>query len=172
MEAADKEFLNFYIQFKDKIYNYFWYRVGFDAVQAEDMTSEVFLKAYGNFGSFDRERRFQPWIYKIARNHLINFYRIQGREVQLSESRNSGIETAEEIEAKLELDAVMRCIQELEPYHRDVLLMRFVDGFENSEIADLLGKEEGAVRTQLSRAMSALKKTFQQNYGKSGETIK
>lgn len=170
MGTADKEFLNFYIQFKDKIYNYFWYRVGFDAAQAEDMTSEVFLKAYSNFESFDRERRFQPWIYKIARNHLINFYRIQGRDVELTEAASS-IETAGEINAKLELDTVMRCIQELEPYHRDVLLMRFVDGFENREIADLLGKEEGAVRTQLSRAMSALKKSIQQNYGQFGKTI-
>ncbi len=163
MGGQEKEFLKHYNEFKDKIFNYFWYRVNFDRSLAEDLTSEAFLKAFENFDSFDRDRPFQAWIYAIARNHLLNYYRTQGREVTLIEAFNDAYDPAGAIEAGLELERVMDCIKGMDPYHRDVLLLRLVDGFGNKEIADLLGKEEGAVRTQISRALHTLRKTIKKN---------
>lgn len=152
------DFLAYYNRYKDKIYTYLWYRVGFNQALAEDLTSEVFIKALKNFESYDQDRPFQAWIYKIAQNHLINHYKTGYRETELLESVETPRREHETIENKLELERVMEHIQELDQYHREVLLLRFVDCLDNREIAAVLGKEEGAVRTQISRALEELRK--------------
>ena len=157
-KQARADFLAYYNQYKDKIYTYFWYRVGFNQPQAEDLTSEVFIKALKNFDKYDPGRPFQAWIYKIAQNHLINHYKASGREVELAETLESPRSEKEIIETKLELERLLEKIHTLGQYHREVLLLRFVDGLDNREIADMLGKEEGAVRTQISRALEELRK--------------
>jgi RNA polymerase sigma factor (sigma-70 family) len=59
--------------------------------------------------------------------------------------------------AKLDLEIAIKVIYQLDDYCREVLLMRFVDGLENKEIAECLEKDEGAIRTQISRALSQLR---------------
>ncbi len=157
-KKARADFLAYYNQYKDKIYTYFWYRVGFNQALAEDLTSEVFIKALKNFDSYDQGRPFQAWIYKIAQNHLINHYKTSNRETELIEAIETPRREKEAIETRLELERVMEYIHELNQYHREVLLLRFVDGLDNQEIAAVLNKEEGAVRTQISRALEELRK--------------
>jgi RNA polymerase sigma-70 factor (ECF subfamily) len=158
MGNTDKNFLRYYKSFKDKIFTYFLYRVNFNHALAEDLTSDVFLKALKHFASFDPTRSFQSWIYTIARNHLLNYYRTVYREIDLAQAEQAISNFSSHLEASLELQRVIRKIQVLDPYHRDVLLLRFVDGLSNSEIAEVLDKEEGAIRTQISRALQALRK--------------
>ncbi len=155
--SEHKEFLEYYHAFKDKIHTYFWYRVNFDQTTAEDLTSEVFIKAFRHFDTFDRERSFQAWIYKIAKNHLLNWYRVAGRELALEHAETVGHNPKTRTEAALELEQVIGEMQRLDDYHREVLLLRFVDGLDNNEIASLLDKDEGAVRTQISRALKKLR---------------
>ncbi len=66
--ARNRFFIKKYKKYKDKIYNYFWYRVNFNEEIAEDLCSEAFLRAFDKFDVFDKEREFQPWIYAIAKN--------------------------------------------------------------------------------------------------------
>jgi RNA polymerase sigma-70 factor (ECF subfamily) len=157
-ETNQKKFLSYYDQFKDKIFNYFWYRVGFNRPLAEDLTSEVFLKALKNFTSYDEARPFQAWIYAVAKNHLLNYYRTANRETDLRLAENLGGGELAKIENKLELEKVFAVINRLDSYYREVLMLRFADGFDNREIAEIIGKDEGAVRTQVSRAMEELRK--------------
>lgn len=157
-KKARADFLAYYNQYKDKIYTYFWYRVGFNQALAEDLTSEVFIKALKNFDTYDQDRPFQAWIYKIAQNHLINHYKTSNRETELIEAIEVPRREGEAIEAKLELERVMEHIHELNRYHQEVLLLRFVEGLDNQEIAAVLDKDEGAVRTQISRALEELRK--------------
>jgi RNA polymerase sigma factor (sigma-70 family) len=157
MAKINKIFLQNYAEYKDKIFAYFLYRVNFNRVIAEDLTSEVFLKALENFPDFDQTRPFQAWIYTIAANHLKNYYRICNREVSLEAADGKTEEIKDCLDAKLELERVMDAIMTLDDYYREVLLLRFVDGLGNAEIADLLDKEEGAVRAQISRALAALR---------------
>ena len=83
MSQNNKIFLDNYNKYLDKIYNYIWYRVGFDKSVTEDLCSEIFLKAYKGFKDFDQSKPFQSWIYAIAKNHLLNYYRVNGREVSI-----------------------------------------------------------------------------------------
>ncbi len=153
----DLEFIKFYNQYKDKIYNYFFYRVNFNVCLSEDLTSEVFLKAFDKFDTFDRKQSFQAWIYRISKNHLINYYRIAGRETDLEKVKNTQVDFVASIENSLEIERIINKIKKLDRSCRDVLLMRFVDQLSNKEIAEVLEKEEGTVRTQISRALKVLR---------------
>lgn len=157
MAKNEKNFVSYYNEFKNKIFAYFFYRVGFDRKLAEDLTSEVFLKAFKNFGDFNEDKPFQPWIFTISRNHLINHYKSARRETSLAEVEGFLACADEGFEEKHELERVMRIIRQMEDRDREVLLLRFSDGLNNSEIAGLLKKEEGAVRTQISRSLNKLR---------------
>lgn len=163
MGANNDNFVGYYNQFKNKIFVYFLYRVNFNREVAEDLTSEIFLKALKNFDSYKQERSFQAWIFAIAHNHLVNYYRIAGREsYPLAENYSEG-SGLDKVEITYELDLVFKKIKSMEPADRDVLLLRFVDQLTNSEIADVLGKNEGAIRTSISRSLKKLRGELDNN---------
>lgn len=157
MGEPKDNFIGYYDKFKNKIFVYFLYRVNFNKDLAEDLTSEVFLKALKSFESFDTTRSFQSWIFTIAHNHLVNFYRTANRETQLFEDHYLTQVDTHKVELAYELEAVMKVINQMEPSDREILLLRFVDELSNTEIAKLLGKEEGAIRTKMSRSLAKLR---------------
>jgi RNA polymerase sigma factor (sigma-70 family) len=151
------EFIQNYEKYKDKIYTFIMYRVNFNRAIAEDLSSEIFIKAFKNFEGFDRDKPFGAWIYAIARNHLANHYRSQKFDTDLEKAVNLSVDMRRQMEINSELEEVMEKIQRLDSYSKDVLLLRYVDGLENNEIAEILGKDEGTIRTQLSRALKKLR---------------
>lgn len=157
MSKDNKNFLANYNKYIDKIYTYIWYRVSFDRVVAEDLCSEIFLKAFKSYESFDETRSFQSWIYRVAKNHLSNHYRTRGREVELECALDLSVETLQKINTNIESERIMREIEKLDNYSKEVVVMRYVDELDNKEIAEILGKEVNAVRVQLSRALGKLK---------------
>jgi RNA polymerase sigma-70 factor, ECF subfamily len=160
----EKLFIKNYQTYKDKIYTYFLYRVNFNRDIAEDLTSEVFIKTFQCLDDYDEARPFQSWIYAISRNHLINYYRSGNREVSLEGAGNMAVEFEQQIKASLELENVIKMIYQLDSYCREVLLLKYVDGLDNNEIAQVLEKDEGAVRTQISRSIAELRKKLAENY--------
>lgn len=155
--AQDRIFIKKYKKYKDKIYNYFWYRVNFNEEIAEDLCSEAFLRAFDKFDAFDQEREFQPWIYAIAKNCLLNYYRTLGREINLNFAENIKFEEKARIEAKIEIEKIISLINTFDEYSKEILLFKFVDQLTNSEIAQITERNEGAVRTQISRALVILR---------------
>lgn len=161
--SINKDFIIHYNQFKDKIYNYFLYRTGFDRALAEDLSSEVFIKAYKNFKSFDRAKKFQSWIYAIAHNHLVNYYG-QSAKVTISIEIVADYLYADnsQVEIKYEAERVLKMIDKLSATDREVLRLKYIDELDNNEIAEVLRKEEGAVRTQISRSLKRLRQILNQ----------
>lgn len=160
--AKKTEFLEYYQLWKDRVYSYFWYRTGFDRDLAEDLTSEVFIKALKHFDSFDQEKSFSAWVFTIARNHLINHFAKIKPTAPLEAAVNVAGMNAKDIISSIDVAAdhatVMKEIQQLSDYHRDVIILRYVDGLSNKEIAEVLEKDEGAIRVQMSRALAELRK--------------
>ena len=153
-----RTFLSYYDEFKHKIYTYLWYRVGFDQEIAEDLTSEIFIKAFKNFESFDQERSFQSWIYQIAHNHLVNHYKKDKHELGLDSAEHFFEEPLKEVDLAIDHQLILREIDALPESHSQIIKLRYVDDMNFSEISLLLKKEEGAIRTQLSRALAFLRK--------------
>lgn len=166
-ENIAKEFAQYYEQLKKPIFNYLLYRVSFDRDLAEDLTADVFMKAYEHFHTYDRARSFKTWVFTIAHNHLINY--LTGRKQTLSLDETIKVEDnepaisdsyADEIDMQMTMEHLMTVIQSLPDYQRELITMRYVNDFSNSEIASVLGKDEGAVRTALSRAIAAIRNNY------------
>ncbi len=125
---------------------------------AEDAVQEAFCRLVKNFSKIGEVHcnKTKKYIVLIIRSTAIDIYRKQmGREAVLSEEWQMEDEscTVEPVQ-----DRVLQAIYELKPAYADILLMKYVQGLENHEIASLLKKREGTVRVTLSRAKKELEK--------------
>ncbi|MGA2766493.1 MAG: sigma-70 family RNA polymerase sigma factor [Spirochaetia bacterium] len=142
-------------------------QIGSDQEAASEAVQEIFLKAYRALPSFDIQRRFFPWLYTIALNHLRSLKRsrkyAQGRNVVPFDSL-SGAEAADKtsppddaVVAREGERLAQRALDTLPQRLREVFLLRHVEGFSTEEVASLLGVPEGTVRTWLFRARRRLR---------------
>jgi RNA polymerase sigma-70 factor (ECF subfamily) len=162
-KSGDKSaFSEIYQKYFIPIYRYVYFRVG-NKEDAEDITQEVFTKAYVSFDKFKLEA-VSPlaYFYTIARNSVIDLGRKKKNSAEASDlldEFDSKVLNPEEVSAKKEeskmlLEAIGGGLSESE---QDVILMKFFDGLSNKEIASILEKEEGAVRQLQSRGLRDLR---------------
>jgi len=152
----------------EKIYRYIFFRVNREKALAEDLTSEIMLKAYENYRNFDHEKPFGVWIYRIAHNHLVDFYKKAKLElVPLDEeianpsSNNMSEEQTIKIDKQMSLKKVEGMMDHLPGKQKDVLLLRYFEDMSFREIADSLDMNESNVRVTLHRAIQFLKERLQ-----------
>ena len=125
---------------------------------AEDAVQEAFYRLVKNFSKIGEVNcnKTKKYIVLIIRSTAIDIYRKQtGKEAVLSEEWQTADESCAEESVQ---DRVLQAIHELKPAYADILLMKYVQGLDNHEIAVLLKKREGAVRVSLSRAKKELEK--------------
>lgn len=163
------EFTQYYEQYKKPIFNYILYRAGFDRAYAEDLTAEIFLKAYEHFDSYDRSRPFKAWIYTIAHNHLINARMAKKETLPLDEKleivkEDINDDYGRNIDRKMMIEKIMSLVLLLPATQQELIIMRYINDMSNKETAEILEKEEGAVRTALSRAIAALREEYNKKY--------
>jgi RNA polymerase sigma-70 factor, ECF subfamily len=159
--AGDSEaFGRLYDMHVDRIYRHIRYRVNSTA-DAEDLTQQVFIKAWQAIGRYKKTRSpFLAWLMTISHNAVIDFYRSSKQEVPLEFDMPAGqpqTDPAQAAEAAASEEAVRKAIQNLRGDQQQVLLMRFIEDFSYKEIADALGKSEGAIRVILHRGLGKLK---------------
>ena len=152
-----------YERYRDPIYRFCLARTG-AAHDAEDLASDVFMKALQSLDRYqDRGLPFVAFLYRIARNAAIDRSRtlkqpfsFDGLLVEPASKQNVEQEATFAVEKAILLAAVAR----LKPEHRDVITMRFIEGYAALEVAQFLGKTEGAIRTLQHRALERLRKEF------------
>lgn len=164
MEVIDQHtaFVSRYNEYRHKIYSYLYYRVGNDQDTAEDLTSDVFIKAYEAYERYDETYAFSTWIYTIARNRLIDHYRTNKPTVSLEdiEVGEDPDELFELIDQELDLQAVTNQMNILSQMQREVITDRFFADKSTQEIADARGISRDAVRQHISRGVKALREAF------------
>lgn len=160
------EFIAYYEKHKKAIFNYLFYRVNFNRDTAEDLTSEVFLKAFEAFERYDRSRSFTTWIFSIAHNHLINFLIGKKDVLPLDEAREIAKEVhiGELVDQQTIVAKLLTLISKLPAAQRELVIMKYVNDLSNKEIAQITGKEEGAIRTAISRIIGKLRNEYQFHY--------
>ncbi len=131
--------------------------------EAEDLTHEVFLAAWQKLPGFTFQGfPFSSWLYRIARNRVIDHYRTRKQHADISEVDEGllGIIDSHEagVDSSLTLREVYAAMKELTVDQQDVLVLRFVDDLSPKEIAEVMDKTEGSVRIIQHRAVEALKK--------------
>lgn len=168
---AVTEFSRYYEEFKNGIYNYILYRVSYNRDIAEDLTADVFVKAYEHFNSYDKTRSFKTWIYTIAHNHLINYLTGNKPTLSLDDTLISDKEAQtqrfdEAFDHQMIMEELTALLSDLPEASRELLTLRYVNDLSNSEIASIMNKDEGAIRTGLSRAIAALRNKYTQHIAK------
>lgn len=141
----------------DKIYRYIFYRVG-SAPEAEDLTEQVFLKAWEHIARYDeRGLPFSAWLYRMAHNQVVDHYRTRRLTEELSDSLVESREgPAQTVERRMEAAGVAAALSTLSPENQQVLVLRFVQGLSHADAAAVMGKTEGATRILQHRALAAL----------------
>jgi RNA polymerase sigma-70 factor (ECF subfamily) len=134
---------------------------------AIELAQETFVRAYENLSKFESRSSFSTWLYRIAANLAIDFWRREGRHVVLhgedAENEIAKLPTAQgdsfkEV-SRSELSARLKqALEELTPEHRAVILLREVEGMSYDEISDVLQCPRGTVMSRLHYARTHLRK--------------
>ncbi|OGS20086.1 MAG: hypothetical protein A2252_08645 [Elusimicrobia bacterium RIFOXYA2_FULL_39_19] len=140
--------------FYNRIYNYIHYKVD-NSEDAKDLTNEVFVRMVKSIASQSGD--FKTWLYKIAANLVIDFYRQKASRKNTmagyEEFTKTGISTAPAFESLEYLEALNTLTEE----QKEVVRLRFAEGFDTNEIAEILQKTPNAVKALQFRAMEKLK---------------
>jgi RNA polymerase sigma-70 factor (ECF subfamily) len=147
------------------------YRMTLNEFDADDVVQETFLRAYRSLGRFDGRSEFSTWIYRIAVNCSLDLQRARGKRAELS----TGSQDADGLEATLTapdpgphrvaLSGQMRQIVDrtlagLSPLERTAFLLRHVEGMPVPEISAVLGRNDGATKHSIFRAVRKLREAL------------
>src|SRR5690348_5252115 len=150
----------------DRIYSYLHVSVG-NRHDAEDLTTQTFLKMLEKIGSFRwQSAPFSAWLFRIAHNLAMDHFRARRRwqpEEEVPEPPGSEDPSAEmEAMQSIGRQSMLELIDTLSPEQRQVLTLKFVFNFPNAEVATILGKTEGAIKSLQHRALASLQKQVAQ----------
>lgn len=155
-----------YDRYAPKIYRFILIKTGRKA-DAEDLTSQVFMRAWESIGNFEFQGfPFSSWLYRIAGNSVIDYYRTfrSHQDVEeVAEAVQASEDYAGDLDLKADTDRIRSAIRLLDQDQQNVVVMRFVDELSTKEIAAALGKSEGAIRVIQHRALKNLKQSLNSN---------
>lgn len=169
-QRDEDAFRRFVREYEQPVYHLVFRLLG-DAEEARDVSQEVFVSVFRAIGSFRGEARLSTWLYRIATNHCRNRQKYLGRR---SHGRHESYEeyrvkTAppiagerlpqpdREAEARRMERAVQQAIAALEEEHRELIVLRDIQGLSYEEIQTVTGLASGTVKSRLHRARVALK---------------
>jgi len=163
-QNGDKEaFTELYEAYFGKLYRYVVVRIG-NRAEAEDMTQQVFVKAYKSISSYRwRGVPFSAWLFRIAHNLVVDFFRKESKRptVPLEESLMASNDNVQQIvERRLDVERVMAATRQLTAAQREVISLRFAGGLAIAEVARVMGKKEGAVKALQHSAIAALRRVL------------
>ena len=173
-QKAPDAFARLYDEYYPKIFGYVLRRTA-NLEAAQDITSETFLKALGKLWQFQwRNVSFSSWLYKIATNESRQYFRKAEykKSVSLEELQEQGfellsphdpedelIEAQEKLKQHQEFLEIQEKIVQLPAKYQEVIALRFFEKKQIKEIAQILGKREGTIKSLLHRAVEKLRET-------------
>ena len=153
------QFTLLYNRFKRRLYN-FILRLSGDTMVAEDITQNVFLKLYENFGQLRDKESANFWIFRSARNEYYNYYNKNKRNVELSEPLISTEKDKFELESYIELkeikSIVLSELNKMAYDQKEVYLLKEYGGLTYKEIAETLEIDENLVKSRLYKVRQKL----------------
>jgi RNA polymerase sigma-70 factor (ECF subfamily) len=164
IEAAQRDparFAELYELHFERVYAYVVKRVH-DRTESEDLTSEVFHQALANLKRFEwRGIPFAAWLFRIAANLISDRWQRSGREISDEEQLNAAHASPAEIEDVERRATLFRLVETLPAEQKHVVVLRFVEQKSIKEVAQAVGKTEGAVKQLQFRALSSLRERME-----------
>jgi RNA polymerase sigma-70 factor, ECF subfamily len=158
LNRDNKDFAKIYDKYVRSIYNFIYYKT-YHKETAEDLTSATFTKALNKFETFDLNKgSISTWLYQIARNTVIDFYRTRKPNVNIEDVWNlsDGEDFTQDFDAKEKIKTVKKYLKALNSEQREIVLLRVWEDKTYREIAKILGKSEPSCRMAYSRAIQTL----------------
>ena len=154
-------FAKLYDAYVERVSRYIYFRVS-EAIDTEDLVSQVFLKAWENLDRYKiGTSPFIAWLYTIERNLVIDHYRTKKDSLPLEEAiaLPSDMEMPdEEAQTRFDLQAMRDALQFLTSDQQQALILKYIAGLPNDSIAKIMNKQEGTVRGLQMRALQTLSK--------------
>ena len=156
-------------RYRTRLLNFVYRTVG-DRERAEDLVQEAFIRVHRHLARFDRSKKFSTWIYTIASNLAKNELRNRARsplvlfttlapqhedEERPLEFEDHGAAPDEVFRQAHLRDAVAQSVAQLPAHHRDVFVLREIEGRSYEEIAEITHCNLGTVKSRLNRARNA-----------------
>lgn len=151
-----------YERYVDRIYSYIYYRTG-NHHDAEDLVARTFYRALKHLSRYvDRGAPFSAYLYRIAHNMVANWHRDHSRRQIVSIegemlATTAGNEPGTVVEEADRQETLLESVRRLPPDRQQLLILKFVDGMSNAEIAKVMGRTEGAVKSLYHRTLVALR---------------
>jgi RNA polymerase sigma-70 factor (ECF subfamily) len=162
-QKHDQEaFAQIYEEYFDKIYRYITLKIG-DTAEAEDLTQQVFLNTLRSISSFRwKGKPFSAWLYRIAHNQVVDFLRKKKKAiVPLEETLVGGGDDPQRVaERKLDIGRVLSAARHLTDAQREVISLRFTSELSIAQVAEVMGKSQGAVKALQHSGIVALRKAL------------
>ncbi|OHD56731.1 MAG: hypothetical protein A2Y33_06470 [Spirochaetes bacterium GWF1_51_8] len=152
-------FAKLYDFYMKPIYRFIYFRT-YNRGLAEDLTAQAFLKAIENIASYDRKKgKFSSWLYRIARNLVIDHYRSRRKTMGLDETWEiaSDIDLEEDAGRKEQIEQLKGLLTTLSGEQREVVMMRVWQDLSYTEIAEIMGKSEAGCKMMFSRAVAKMR---------------
>jgi RNA polymerase sigma-70 factor (ECF subfamily) len=156
-----------YDHFSDKIYRFIYFRTGHREV-AEDILSDTFVKAWQKIYQINSPEALSGWLYQIARNNIIDYYRLKKETIALEEVQDfliDAVSSVDTIDLNLDQKKILALLPQLSFDQQEVIKYRFFEDLTPEEIAYVLGKTEGAIRVLQHRAIARLKELLSKSHG-------
>jgi RNA polymerase sigma-70 factor, ECF subfamily len=155
-------FAQLYDEHLDTVYRYILYKVG-DVLLAEELTEDVWAKAWEGIERFQwRNLPFQHWLLRIARNIVVDHWRSLRKATTsidgLIDISSDEPLPEEHVARDIEMQTLQQALMRLPDDQRDVLILRFIEGYSHADAAAVLKKSVVAVRQIQVRALRALQK--------------
>ena len=149
-------------KYQNSLFTFIFYSVK-DEGTAKDILQETFIKALKEINNYKEEGKFKAWLWTIARNKVMDFYRKSSKIVPLEEDTiKQDDETSKDALGKIELKHIQNLIDELPKEQKEVILMRQYLSFK--EIASVLDCPLGTVLARLNRAIKKIQKSLGEDY--------
>jgi len=165
VEAAKsdpREFSALYDMYFDRIYKYVWRRCN-DKDTAHDLVSQTFYDALAHLKDYEwRGYSFSCWLYKIAHNNFLKWYREQSRikavdleeGAKMADARVNTVQAAIDNESRTEIQEILN---KLEPEEREIIRLKFFEEVSNIEIAEIMGLSANHIGVKVFRALKKVK---------------
>ncbi len=164
---GDAEAFSFlYEKYVNKIYSYIYYRTG-SVNDAEDLTARVFQRAMGRIDRYTQKGvPFSAWLYRIAHNLVANWHRDNSRrqEVALDDQPDLVMDSTHperQVVLDQEVERLISVIKRLSPERQQLIVLKFVQQLSNGEIAIIMSKSEGAIKSLYHRTLLELRTEIQ-----------
>lgn len=144
----------------DKIYRFIFFKVTSEEI-AQDLSSETFLKGWQAYKSNPQIKNPSAFLYKIAQNLVIDYYRQKEKNQFISPEDVPIIDPSPGLEEKIALTAEVEEIKvvlaDMKEDYQNVIIWRYLEGLPLSQMAKMLDKSKGATRVTLHRALKSLR---------------